>query len=102
MACAPSFRQSPGLPNGLRHSAPRKGKAGFTSIEAALHHLDVETFDDVALAHVLISLEGHAALLTGLHFLHFVLEALQGGELALVDHDIVADEADMRTAAHDT
>src|SRR5690606_23530760 len=45
-------------------------------VQAALHHLNVETFDDVARAHVLIILEGHAAFLTRLHFLHFILEAL--------------------------
>ena len=58
-------------------------------------------FDDVALLHVLVVGEGHAAFLAGLHLAHFVLEALQGGKFAFVDHDIVADQAHLGAAAHD-
>ena len=49
-------------------------------------------------AHVLIALERHAAFLAGHHFFDFVLEALERRQLAFVDHDIVADQADMRAA----
>src|ERR1700722_12122521 len=52
-------------------------------------------FDHVAGAHVLIILEGHAAFLTGDNFLHFVLEALQRRQLALVNNDVVADQANI-------
>src|SRR6478735_473339 len=60
--------------------------------------LDPVALDGVARAHVLEVLEGHAALLAGGDFLRVVLEPLEGLELALVDHDAVADEADMGAA----
>src|SRR5690606_14895881 len=57
---------------------------------------DAEAFDDVALADVFVVLEGHAAFLAHLDFLDLVLEALERLELAFVDDDVVADEADAR------
>src|SRR5256885_12515674 len=54
--------------------------------------------DDIAGAHVLVVLEGHAAFLADLHFLDLVLEALERRELALVHHHVVADEADAGAA----
>ncbi len=49
-------------------------------------------------AHVLVVLEGHAAFLAGRHLAHLVLEALQRLQRAFVDDDVVADQADTRTA----
>ena len=66
-------------------------------LERALNVLHLEAFDHVALAHVLIALERHAAFLTAHHFFDFVLEALERGQLALVNDDIVPDQANMRT-----
>src|SRR4029077_18408979 len=71
-------------------------------LKRALDGFDVEAFDDVALLHVLVVGERHAALLAGLHLAHLVLETLERRKLAFVDHDIVADEAHPRAAAHDT
>src|SRR5690606_25641870 len=70
--------------------------------ERALHFLDAVALDDVADAHVLVVLEGHAAFLTGDNLLHVVLEALELAELALVDDDVVADEAHVGPALDDT
>src|SRR5690554_367224 len=70
----------------------------LAALQRALDALDAETFDDIADAHVLVLLEGHAAFLTGRHFLDLVLEALERRELALVDHHVVADQAHAGTA----
>src|SRR5690606_32887218 len=67
-------------------------------LQRARYHLDAEALDDVADAHVLVVLEGHAAFLAARHFRHFVLEALQRLQRAFVDHDVVADQADARAA----
>ena len=69
--------------------------------QRAADFLDVVALDDVADAHVLVVLEGHAAFLAGLHLRDLVLEALERRELALVHDDIVADEPHMRAALHD-
>src|ERR1700691_5668210 len=66
--------------------------------ERTLNGLDIETFDDVALLHVLIIGESHAAFLARLHFFHFVLEAFESGKFALVDHDLIADQPHLRAA----
>src|SRR6187431_2809875 len=68
------------LVKAMLHPKPTRG------LKRALNGFDVETFNDVALLHVLIIGEGHAAFLADLHFLHFILEALEGGEFAFVDH----------------
>ena len=70
------------------------------ALKRPLDGLDVVALDDVALADVLIVGERHAALLAGRHLLHLVLEALEGGERAFVDHDVVADEPDLGAALH--
>ncbi len=67
-------------------------------LRAALDLLDAVAFDDVADAHVLVVLEGHAAFLAGDDFLDLVLEALEGRQLAFVDDDIVADQAHIGAA----
>src|SRR5690606_30315902 len=69
--------------------------------ERALDFLDAIALDDVAGAHVLVVLEGHAAFLAGENLLGVVLEALELAELALVDDDVVADEAHVGPALHD-
>ena len=63
--------------------------------------LDAEALDDVAGAHVLVVLEGHAAFLAGRDLAHLVLEALQRLELAFVDDDVVAEQADIGAALDD-
>src|ERR1700689_3970867 len=68
--------------------------------QRALDGLHAITLDDVADPHVAVILERHAAFLAGLHFLHFVLEALQGRELAFVNDEVVADQADIGAAFH--
>src|SRR5699024_3028527 len=67
--------------------------------QRALHFLALEDVDDVALADVLVVLEGHAGFLTDLDLADLVLEALQRLQRALVDHDIVAQQAHARRAA---
>src|SRR5208283_5619537 len=67
-------------------------------LERALDLLDAVALDHVALAHVLVVLEGRAALLAGVDLLDLVLEALERGELAFVHDDIVADEAHVGAA----
>src|ERR1700761_2385415 len=54
----------------------------ITPSQRALDGFDVEAFDDVALLHVLIVGEGHAAFLADLDLAYFVLEALEGREFA--------------------
>src|SRR5215212_1463043 len=68
------------------------------ALEAAPHLFHAVALDDVADAHVLVALEGHAALLAGRHFARVVLEALELAEPAFVNHDVVADEPDMGAA----
>src|SRR4051794_31462489 len=63
--------------------------------------VNVVALDHVAGAHVLIILEGHAAFLAGHHLAGVILEALELRQPAFVDHDVVADQADMRAALHD-
>jgi hypothetical protein len=58
--------------------------------------LDPETLDDIASANVFVVLEGHAAFLPGIDFGDLVLEALQSLELAFVNDNAVADEANAR------
>src|SRR6185312_3010144 len=57
---------------------PSCSLSGEARLKRPRHHLDAEALDDIADAHVLVVLEGHAAFLAARHFGHFVLEALQG------------------------
>src|SRR5262245_63904242 len=66
--------------------------------ERALDLLDLEALDHIALPHVLIAFEGHAAFLARYHLAHLVLEALERRELALMHDDVVADQPDLRAA----
>src|SRR5262245_45409089 len=68
------------------------------SSEGAGNGLDVEALDDVADADILVVGECHAALLSGRHLAHLILEALQSGQRTLVDHDAVANEAHLGAA----
>src|SRR6056297_1290693 len=81
------MRKGPGSPGALRSSS-RIGS------ERALDLLRREDLDHVALADVLVVLEGHAAFLSGPDLLHLVLEALESLELSFVDHDVVAQQTD--------
>src|SRR3546814_21140370 len=47
-----------------------------------------------------VVLEGHAALVAVLHFAHLVLEAPERLQGAVVDDDVVAQQADLRSALH--
>src|SRR5262245_46971254 len=65
----------------------------------ALHR---EDFDDIADLDVIELLEPDAALEPALHFADIVLEAAQRSDLALVDHDVVAQQPRLRvTRARD-
>src|SRR4051794_6674205 len=76
------------------------GTAGWASQRAGfLDHL--ETFDLVANLDVGVVLERHAALEAGRDLAHLVLEAAQGLERALVDHDAVAQQPDLVAALDD-
>ena len=57
-----------------------------------------EAFKNVAFLNVVELLDRHTAFVTGRDLLDRVLEALQGAELALMDDDIVAQNADRRVA----
>src|SRR5689334_16779220 len=82
-AFTPVFRRAMG--RGQKWLAPLDS-------ERALHRLDAIALDHVALPHVLIALERHAAFLAGDHLARVILEALELRELAFVDHDVVADQ----------
>src|ERR1041385_6118739 len=85
----------------LSRGPARISPAGMTGLQRALNGFDLETLDHVALLHVLIVGEGHAAFLAALNLFHFILEALERGQIAFVNHDIVADQAHLGPAAHD-
>src|ERR1700744_354803 len=68
--------------------------------QRALDGFDLETLDNVALLHVLIIGESHAAFLADLNLAHFVLEALERRQIAFVNDDIVADQANLRATTH--
>src|SRR5262249_1551600 len=80
---------------------PRSTHGAGAGSERRRHFLDDVTLDLVALADVLVVLEGHAAFEPGLDLAHFVLEALQGRKLTLVDDDVVAQEAHPAAALDD-
>src|SRR6516164_540835 len=69
--------------------------SGSQTAQNLLHPV---ALDDVADFHILVVFEGHAALLAGDDLLDVVLEAPQLRELALVDDDVVADEAHIGSA----
>src|SRR5690606_26493290 len=81
---------------------PETSASYFHALERALHDLDVEALDHVALFDVLELAEAHAALLAHDHFVHFFLEPLQGRERAhFLDYDVVAQDAHFGALAHD-
>src|SRR5690349_18435187 len=74
--------------------SPTRGEGGAVALlQRARDLLESVALDDLALPHVLVLLEGHAAFLSGRDLAHLVLEALEGRELAFVDDDVVADQA---------
>src|SRR5262245_37766515 len=68
------------------------------ALQRRTHLLDIEALDLVAGADVLVVLEGHAALEAGVDLAHLVLEALECLQRALVDHRVVAQQADLGAA----
>src|SRR5262249_42803210 len=66
--------------------------------QLARDFLDLEALDLVALLDVLVALEGHAAFEAFLHLAGLVLEALQGLQRTFVNHDVVAQQADLGAA----
>src|SRR5271157_4842479 len=60
--------------------------------------MGAEALDDVALLHVVVILEAHAAFLTSNHLTDLVLEALERRKLTFVDHHVVANETHVRPA----
>src|SRR6185437_3664541 len=74
---------------------------GARFLQRALDGLDFVALDHVALGEVVVVGEAHAAFLAGLDFAYLVLEALERGKLAFVDHDVVAHQAHARTTAND-
>src|SRR5262245_61130066 len=68
------------------------------ALQRSLHRLDAIALNHVADPHVLIALERHAAFLPGDHLARVVFEAFELRELALVDHDAVADQAHVGAA----
>src|SRR3954468_21851886 len=62
---------------------------------------DFEAFDDVADLDILVILERHTAFVAVAHLADLVLEALQRLQRAFVDHDVVAQQADLGAAPHD-
>ena len=72
------------------------------SLQDAGDFLDIEALDDVADLDVGVVLERHTALEAFANFLDLVLEALERLERAFVDHDVVAQQADLGTTANDT
>src|SRR5271154_6842679 len=85
-----------------RERAPLRGEwlRDTRTSQRALDGFDLETLDHIALLHVLVIGEGHAAFLTVLDFAHFILEALEGRKFAFMDHHIVADQPHLGAAAH--
>src|SRR3546814_5500986 len=74
---------------------PRTAESGS---EIACDLLDLEAFDDVAFADIVVILERHAALVARLDLAHVVLEALALLEAAFVDHDVVAQRSEEHTS----
>ena len=52
----------------------------------------------ITLTNVFVIFKRHTAFEAALHFLHFVLEALEGFERAFVDHDVIAKQAHFAAA----
>src|SRR5437773_11820398 len=66
------------------------------------HFLDFVDFELVADLEVVEVFHGHAALETGFHLAHVVLEALEGIDLARMDDHVVAQHTHHCVAAHET
>src|SRR6266446_10053903 len=78
--------------------------AGNAAVElqGAGDFLDLEALDHVADLDVLIIFEGHPAFVAFAHLADLVLEALQSLQAALVDDDVVAQQAHLGAAPHHT
>ena len=76
-------------------------RPGASNSQRPLHALHPVALDDVADLHVVIILEGHAAFLAGHDLARVVLEPLELRQLALMDHNVVANEPDVGAALDD-
>src|SRR6478735_9242671 len=70
----------------------------FTALQGPGDFLDFEEFELVAFLDVVVVLQLDAALEAFLDFAHVVLDPLERLELAGVDHDVVAQQAEVRAA----
>jgi len=58
-----------------------------------LYFFHNKALNDIAFLDIIVVLDAHAALIRGCNFLHIVLEALEGIQVALVEYDAVTDYA---------
>src|SRR6267142_720745 len=72
------------------------------TLECPRHFLDFVDFELVADLEVVEVFQGHAALETGFHLAHVILEALEGIDLARMDDHVVAQHTHHRVATHET
>src|SRR5579875_752987 len=80
--------------HGLR-SPPGSSRRLNSLLQRACDLFDLVALDDVALLHILVILEGHAAVITLLHLAHILLEAAQAAEPAVMYHHAARDLADL-------
>src|SRR6478736_1500425 len=84
---------------------PASSQAGFgdgarAALQRSSHFLDLEDFQLVAFLDLVVVLQLDAALEAFLDFAHVVLQAANRFDLAGVDDDVVAQQAEACAAAH--
>src|SRR5262249_49893146 len=96
----------PGAPSGLAlgggglRALPDLTALGAAGREAPRDLLDLVRLDDVADLHVLEVLESDPALVAAGHLADVLLEAAQAADATLVNHHVVAQQADLAAAEH--
>ena len=68
---------------------------GVPLISLLLYFFHNKALNDIAFLDIIVVLNAHAALIRGCNFLHIVLEALEGIQVALVEYDAVTDYANL-------
>ena len=71
-----------------------------TALERTLDFDDLECLDDISILDIVVSCNGHTALLSCADLLDAVLADLQGAKLAGINHDAVAYEAHLGLLHH--